>query len=144
MSSQDKLIKAMENWANLYLFRSLSDYFTFLKSTQISMQQAYVLTYIFYNGPSKISEICEYMMVSVAAASQMVDRLENQYLVERVSDPRDGRVRNVVLSEQGEILVEQSVEARQNWIKKIPPELSNDQMDQIASALQKLSAAYQK
>ena len=134
----------MENWANFYLFRSLSDYFTFLKSTQISMQQAYVLTYIFYNGPSKISQICEHMMVSAAAASQMVDRLENQYLVERVSDPRDGRVRNVVLSEQGEIFVEQSVEARQSWIKKIPPEFTNDQMNQIASALQKLSAAYQK
>ena len=134
----------MENWANLYFFRSLSDYFTFLNSTEISMQQAYVLTYIFHNGPSKISAICEHMMVSTAAASQMVDRLVNQNLVKRVSDPGDGRVRNVVLSEQGKIFVEQSIEARQNWVKEIPPGLTNDQMDQIASALQQLSAAYQK
>ena len=108
------------------------------------MQQAYVLTYIFHNGPSKISAICEHMMVSTAAASQMVDRLVNQNLVKRISDPSDGRVRNVVLSEQGKIFVEQSIEARQNWVKEIPPGLTNDQMDQIASALQQLSAAYQK
>lgn len=134
----------MENWANVYLFRSLSEYFTFLKSTDISIQKAYVLTYIFHNGPSNISDICEHMMVSAAAASQMVDRLENQYLVKRVSDPRDGRVRNVVLSDQGEIFVKQSIAARKNWVKEIPPELSNDRMDQIAFALQQLSSVYQK
>lgn len=134
----------MENWANLYFLRSLSDYFAFLNSTEISMQQAYVLTYIFHNGPSKISAICEHMMVSAAAASQMVDRLVHQNMVERVSDLRDGRVRNVVLSEQGKNFVGQSIEARQNWVKEIPPELTSDQMDLITSALHQLSAAYQK
>ena len=73
----------MEEWANIYLGRSLSEYFVFLKSTGISMQQAYALTFLHYNAPSKISDICEHMMVSAAAVSQMVDRLEKQNLVER-------------------------------------------------------------
>ena len=144
MSSQEKLIEAIENWANLYMFRSLSEYFSYLGDTRIPIQQAYVLTYIYHNGPRSITTICEHMMVSPAAASQMVDRLEKQDFVQRVSDKRDGRVRNVVLTEQGETFVQESIAARQNWVNEVPPDLNIDQMDQIASALQELSAAYQK
>jgi DNA-binding MarR family transcriptional regulator len=84
------------------------------------------------------------MMVSAAAASQMVDRLEKQNMVQRIPDQRDGRVRNVLLTEQGEFFVTQSIAARQNWVKEIPSKLNNDQMDQIADALELLSAAYRK
>jgi len=144
MSSQTIFLKAMENWANVYLFRSFSDYFDFLKSTGISMQQAYALTYIHYNGPSKISKICEHMMVSAAAASQMVDRLEKQDLVQRMADPGDRRVRNVVLSDQGQSFVQQSIEARQSWIKEIPTDLDEAQLDQISAALQLLTSIFQE
>jgi len=143
MSPQENFITAMEGWTNIYLVRSLSAYFEFLKSTDVSMQQAYVLTYIFHNSPSKISAICEHMTVSAPAASQMVDRLEKQNLVERVADPGDRRVRNVVPSEHGESFVRQSIAARKNWVNEIPPELSAGQLDRIAGALKELSAAYQ-
>lgn len=144
MSSQKNFINAMENWANVYLFRSLAEYFEYLKTTDISMQQAYVLTFIHYNGPSKISEICEHMMVSAAGASQMVSRLEKQDLVKRTTEPGDRRVRYVVLTEAGEIFVNQSIEARQNWVNEIPIDLSVEQLNQIASALQQLTSVYQR
>jgi len=135
---------AMEEWANVYLGRSLSDFFVFLKSSGISMQQAYALTFLHYNAPSKISEICEHMMVSAAATSQMVDRLEKQNLVTRISEPGDRRVRNVVLTEQGQRFVLQGIEARRGWVKKVPSELNRDQLDQISSALQLLISVYQE
>ena len=144
MSSQEKLIEAIENWANLYMVRSLSEYFSYLSDTRIPIQQAYVLTYIYHNGPKSISTICEHMMVSPAAASQMVDRLEKQDFVQRVPGQTDGRVRNVVLTEQGETFVQESIASRKNWVNEVPLDLNTDQMDLIASALQELSAAYQK
>ena len=45
------------------------------------MQQAFAMTVIQYNKPWKISDICEHMMVSAPAASQMVDHLEMTNLV---------------------------------------------------------------
>jgi DNA-binding MarR family transcriptional regulator len=108
------------------------------------MLQAYALTFIFYKGPSKISDLCEHMMVSAAAASQMVDRLEKQNLVERIAEPGDRRVRNVVLSNQGENFVKQSIEARQSWVKEIPAKLNEEQLDQISTALQLLTSIYQE
>lgn len=142
MSSQNTFLRAMENWTNLYLARSLSEYFDYLKTTAVSMHQAYTLTYIYYNGPSKISDICEHMMVSAAAASQMVNRLEKQNLVQRMAEPKDRRVRNVVLSDKGDLFVRRSIAARQNWIKEIPRELDEEQMDQISAALQLLNSIY--
>ncbi len=140
MSSQDEFLKEMENWVNLYMNRSLSKYYDFLKSTNVSMHQAYALTFIHYNGPSKISDICEHMMVSAAATSQLVDRLEKQDLVQRTAAPGDRRVRNVVLSETGERFVQQSTAARKNWIKEIPGAVEEKQLDQITAALYLLNS----
>ena len=81
-------------------------------------------------------------MVSPAAASQMVNRLEKQNLVQRITDPTDRRVRNVALSEQGEHFVEESIKVRQNWVKNIPDNLSQEQLDQIAVALELLTSMH--
>ncbi len=108
------------------------------------MHQAYALTFIYYNEPCKISDICEHMMVSAAAASQLVDRLVKQDLVQRTAEPGDRRVRNVVLSDVGKQFVKQSISARKNWLEDIPEELDDEQLDQISTALQLLNAAYSK
>ncbi len=144
MSSQNDFLNVMESWASIYLFHSLTEFFNYLKLSDISMLQAYAMTFIFYKGSSKISDLCEHMMVSPAAASQMVDRLEKQNLVERTAEPGDRRIRNVVLSDQGENFVKQSIEARQSWVKEIPAKLSEEQLDQISTALQLLTSIYQE
>lgn len=142
MTSQDDLIKAVEKWASIYLSQSLADFFVFLRQSEFSLLQAYALTYIFYHGPSKISELGDYMMVSTAATSQMVDRLEKQGLVNRTANPGDRRVRNVILSSTGEEFVRQSIEARQSWIKTLPAKLSPNQQQQISTALDLLNSSF--
>ncbi len=144
MSSRTNFITAMENWVNSYLFMSLIGYFDYLKKTGISMQQAYALTFIYYNGPSKISAICDHMMVSAPAASQMADRLEKANLVQRMPEPGDRRVRNVALTQQGEDFVKESIQARQSWVNEIPAGFSDGQLDQISDALQLLALVYKE
>ena len=87
MTSQTEFIKTVENWAKLYFLQSLTDFFNYLKHSELSLLQGYALTYLFFKGPIKISELCEHMMVSIGAASQMVDRLEKLEMVERIADP---------------------------------------------------------
>lgn len=144
MSSKNDFVNVMESWASIYLFQSLTEFFNYLKLSDLSMLQAYALTFIFYKGSSKISDLCEHMMVSPAAASQMVDRLEKQNLVERTAEPGDRRIRNVVLSDHGQNFVKQSIEARQSWVKEIPAKVSEEQLDQISSALELLTSIYQE
>lgn len=144
MSSKKELINLMESWASTYLFHSITDFFNYLKLADLSLLQAYALTYVFYRGPSKISDLCEHMMVSPAAASQMVDRLEKQNLVTRTAQPGDRRVRNVVLSAEGESFVQRSIAARQGWIEEIPSRLTEEQQKQISESLNVLISLFKE
>ena len=93
------------------------------------------LTYLFFKGPIKISELCEHMNVSPGAASQMVDRLEKLEMVHRVADPEDRRVRKVTVLDKGEKFVQEKFVFSQSWIGEIPANITPEQEAQITSIL---------
>lgn len=138
MTDQNEFLKTMENWAKLYFFQSLTDFFNYLKHTELSLLQAYALAHLVFKGPIKISDLCEHMMVSPAAGSQLVDRLEKLDMVKRIADPSDRRVRKISVLEKGEKFVQEHFEFSQGWLSEIPVNLSPEQADQIASVLSML------
>lgn len=135
MTSQTEFIKTVENWAKLYFFQSLTDFFNSLKHSELSLLQAYALTYLYFKGPIKISDLCEHMNVSPGAASQMVDRLEKLAMVSRVEDPSDRRVRKVAVLTKGEEFVQDKFVFSQRWIGEIPTDITPEQKVQITSIL---------
>jgi DNA-binding MarR family transcriptional regulator len=135
MTSQTDFLKTVENWAKLYFFQSLTDFFNYLKHTELSLLQAYALTYLFFKGPIKISELCEHMMVSPGAASQLVDRLEKLELVERIADPKDRRVRKVTVLDKGEKFVQEHFVFSQSWLSEIPTNITPEEEAQITVVL---------
>lgn len=135
MTSQSEFLKTVENWAKLYFFQSLTDFFNYLKHSELSLLQAYALTYLFYKGPIKISELCEHMMVSPGAASQMVDRLEKLEMVKRIADPNDRRVRKVLVLKKGEKFVQENFAFSQSWLSEIPSNITPEQEEQITAVL---------
>ncbi len=135
MTSQSDFLETVENWAKLYFFQSLTDFFNSLKHSELSLLQAYALTYLYFKGPIKISELCEHMNVSPGAGSQMVDRLEKLAMVSRVEDPADRRVRKVTVLTKGEEFVQDKFVFSQRWIGEIPTDITSEQKDQITSIL---------
>jgi len=135
MTSQSEFLKTVENWAKLYFFQSLTDFFNSLKHSELSLLQAYALTYLYFKGPIKISELCEHMNVSPGAASQMVDRLEKLAMVHRVADPEDRRVRKVTVLDKGEKFVQEKFVFSQSWMGEIPANITPEQEAQITSIL---------
>ena len=143
MKSQTDLLKTMENWAKLYFFQSLTDFFNYLKHTELSLLQAYALAYLFFKGPMKISELCEHMMVSPQATSQLVDRLEKLEMVARISDPKDRRVRKITVLDKGEDFVQENFRFSQNWLMSIPTDINMEQVGQITEVLSMLMQSMQ-
>jgi DNA-binding MarR family transcriptional regulator len=135
MSPQSEFLNTVENWAKRYFFQSLTDFFNYLKNTDLSLLQAYALAYLYFKGPIKISELCEHMMVSPGAASQMVDRLEKLEMVSRIADPDDRRIRKVLVLEKGEKFVEENFAFSQNWLSEIPTNISPEEEQQITTVL---------
>jgi len=144
MASQTEFLETVENWAKLYFFQSLTDFFNYLKNSDLSILQAYALTYLFFKGPIKISELCEHMMVSPGAASQMVDRLEKLEMVERIADPKDRRVRKVLVIDKGEKFVQENFAFSQSWLSEIPANITPEQEAQITSTLSMLMQSFGK
>jgi len=138
MKSQTKFLKTMENWAKLYFFQSLTDFFNYLKHTELSLLQAYALAHLFFKGPIKISELCEHMMVSPQAASQLVDRLEKLEMVARIADPEDRRVRKITVLDKGEEFVQENFKFSQSWLTEFPADINPEQVGQITEVLSML------
>lgn len=135
MIPQDNFIETLENWANLYFFQSLTEFFNYLKHTDLSLLQAYALAHLFFKGPLKMSELCEHMGVSPGAGSQLVDRLEKMEMVERIPDPNDRRVRKIRVRKKGEQFVQANFRFSQNWLSEIPADITPEQVSQIADVL---------
>jgi DNA-binding MarR family transcriptional regulator len=138
MQSENDFLETLENWAKLYFFQSLTEFFNYLKHTELSLLQAYALTYLFFKGPIKISELCEHMMVSPGAGSQLVDRLEKIDMVSRISDPEDRRVRKIKVLKKGEAFVKENFRFSQSWLSELPTDISAEQTTQIAEVLSML------
>jgi len=144
MVSQTEFLETVENWAKLYFFQSLTEFFNYLKHSELSLLQGYALTYLFFKGPLKISELCEHMMVSLGAASQMVDRLEKLEMVERIADPNDRRVRKVQVLDKGKTFVQENFAFSQTWLSEIPANISPEQEVQITTTLSILMRSFGK
>jgi len=144
MTSQTEFLKSVENWAKLYFFQSLTDFFNYLKHSELSLLQGYALTHLFFKGPIKISELCEHMMVSLGAASQMVDRLEKLEMVERITDPKDRRVRKVLVVDKGKKFVQENFAFSQSWLSEIPANITPEQEAQITTTLSILMQSFGK
>jgi DNA-binding MarR family transcriptional regulator len=138
MTTQNDVMETLENWAKLYFFQSLTDFFNYLKQTDLSMLQAYALAHLFFKGPLKMSDLCEHMQVSPAAASQLIDRLEKLEMVERTSDPDDRRVRKIVVLEKGKNFVQENFRFSQGWLSEIPADITPEQLSQITEVLSML------
>ncbi|NOH14742.1 MAG: MarR family transcriptional regulator [Chloroflexi bacterium] len=144
MTSQTEFLKTVEDWSKFYFFQSLTEFFNYLKHSELSLLQAYALTYLYFKGPIKISDLCEHMVVSPGAASQMVDRLEKLEMVARVADPEDRRVRKVRVLEKGERFMQENFIYSQSWLSEVPGNLTPEQEDQITAGLAILMQSFGK
>ncbi|MFZ6027543.1 MAG: MarR family winged helix-turn-helix transcriptional regulator [Chloroflexota bacterium] len=133
--------QALQGWAALFMRLSMAHFNHYTRAQGLSLAQMSVLHYIYYHGPCDVMFFCSLMQLSPAGASQMVDRLARQGLVERLEEAGDRRVRKVHLTARGKQIVEESVQARQCWMAGLAQQLSEEQRQQAAETLRVLHAA---
>jgi len=139
--SENELSSTLQQWSAVFMRRSMHDFLHFARQSGLSMVQMNVLTHIYYRGVGDISALLETLEVSKAAAGQLVERMEQQGLVERAPDPRDRRARLVSLTPKGRALVEASITARSEWLNGVLERVPAAQRPAIAAALRALTQA---
>ncbi|MBE7473039.1 MAG: hypothetical protein DPW09_00115 [Anaerolineae bacterium] len=141
MSANPQFSAALHEWAEIFMRRSMHDFFHFIKANGLSLTQLNTLMQLYHRGACGISDVGDHLGITNAATSQMIQRLVEQGLLIRTEDAVDRRVKQVALTAAGRALIEQGFEARRRWLEDLTTALTPDQQVQIGTALADLTAA---
>ena len=135
MPHSDPLTLPLQELIGDFMRSSMRSLILYSKENGLSMSQIGALFQI-YHGRSNVSDLGEGLGITNAAASQMLERLVQQKLILRTEDPQDRRVKQLVLTDKGCRIMEESVRARQGWLDDLVSGLSAGQKEQIAAAVE--------
>ena len=139
MNDSTSLHEVLSAWTVVYMRRSMHDFLRFARRSGLSLAQMNVLMRLYYHGACEIRGLLALLEVSKAAAGQLVERMEQQGLVERTPAPHDRRARLVSLTARGRELVDATIAARQAWLKSLVESLPVESRDEIARTLAQLT-----
>src|SRR5262249_59915243 len=69
---------------------------------ELSMPRAHLLAALLRHGPQRISQLGEHVGISQGTASTLAEALVRDGLIERRTDPRDGRATQLALTHAGQ------------------------------------------
>lgn len=104
------------------------------------------LAVLYFSGEGglTLNEVSARIHTSNAAVTSMVATLERDGLVQRVTNPRDGRSVVVTITRKGKALFEKAVPAHYRNISKGMSKLSARERQQLLSLLRKLGAGFEE
>jgi MarR family transcriptional regulator, organic hydroperoxide resistance regulator len=135
MPSPDTFASTLWEWTDVFMHRSMRNFLRYSKDSGLSMSQLGALFYIRRKGTCDVSNLGDELGVTSAAVSQMIERLVQQGLILRAEDPNDRRFKQLVLTEKGQQILQESIQARQNWLNDLVSTMSDDEKNQVNAAL---------
>jgi len=140
MSDDPELTRTLNAWSETFLHHSMHEFKKFMDECSLSPSQMITLFRLYHGEPCSISAVGSLLGISNAASSQLIDRLVLQGLVERVEDPIDRRVKQLVITTKGKTLVAQGINARRQWMETLTNEMTSEQLAIVISALSMLTS----
>jgi DNA-binding MarR family transcriptional regulator len=128
----------------IFMQRSMRGIMGSMKQDGLSMPQIYTLMYLYHEGEVRISDIGVLMDVGKAAASQLVERLVQQGLVERIEDESDRRAKKIRLQPKSLRLIEKGLAVQRQQMGELMSQLSPEQMQTVQKAFMYLIEAMHK
>ena len=135
MDPSELLVNTFVDWIEVFMKRSMRYFLLFAKQNGLSISQIAALSLISRKGRYSVSKLGGELDITNPAASQLLDRLVQQGLVFRSEDPDDRRLKQITLSEQGEVLLQKSLQARQKWLEDLVELMSLDEQGRVKEAL---------
>ncbi|OGN93147.1 MAG: hypothetical protein A2Y88_07775 [Chloroflexi bacterium RBG_13_48_10] len=135
MQSTDPLIASLHEWSGIFRRSLMGNFFIFARENGLSMAQLGAMLHIFHKGACGVSDIGSDLGVTNSAASQMLERLVQLQLVTRSEDPNDRRVKQIVLTEKGRKILQESSLALQRWMEELAQTMTTAEQEYVYKAL---------
>ncbi len=144
MTKELQFNHSLRAWMDVFMQRSMGNWWRFARSTGLSMSQFSLMMQMYHRGACGMSGISERFEITPAAASQMVDKLVHSGYIVREEDPADRRAKRLNLTTKGRELIEQGIEERYRWVDDLAGKLNTEERAQIVAALDLMMQAAQE
>jgi len=129
----DDLLHAMGNLTRRQTREIMTEF-------DVTPPQCEALMVLKEGGSLAMGELCQRVGSACSTATDLIDRMERNGLVERVRDPRDRRVIRLHITPKGDEVVERVIEAsRTNLARKLQG-LCDEEKEQLLRTLEQLQA----
>lgn len=132
MSPQDLFYSMFHEWMEISMHRSMRGYMHYAREKGLSRSMIGTLFHLSHRDHAGVTHLGEHLGVSSAAASQMLEHLVEEGLIQRTEDPEDRRMKKLSLTEKGYQVVKESVSARLGWLDELSANLSEEEKSQIS------------
>jgi DNA-binding MarR family transcriptional regulator len=113
----------------------MGNFFIYARDRGLTMAQFGAMLRIYHKGACGVSDIGSDLGVTNSAASQMLERLVQLKLVTRSEDPSDRRVKQIVLTDKGRQIIQESSLAFQTWMEDLARTMTAAEQEQVRTAL---------
>jgi DNA-binding MarR family transcriptional regulator len=90
-------------------------------------------------GDLTMGELCQKMFLACSTATDLIDRMERNGLIERVRDTADRRVIRLKVLLKGTKVIDDVLDARRNYLATILTEIDVADKDRLILALEQLN-----
>ncbi len=109
-----------------------------LADFNITPPQLTALQVLQRNGNITIGELGEKMYLAYSTATDLIDRMERNELVQRIRDSNDRRVVRLQILPKGEILVDEVIARRKQYLAGILVEVNEEDRIHLVESLKRL------
>lgn len=111
-----------------------------LSNFEITSPQLDALLVLREFGELTMGELCQKMYLACSTATDLIDRMERNGLIERVRDTADRRVIRLRVLAKGASIIDEVLEARRTYLANLLAELDVADKDRLIHALEQLNA----
>jgi MarR family transcriptional regulator for hemolysin len=135
MQPSNPLVATLHEWFGIFRRRLMGNFFIYARDRGLTMAQFGAMLRIYHKGACGVSDIGSDLGVTNSAASQMLERLVQLKLVTRSEDPSDRRVKQIVLTDKGRQIIQESSLAFQTWMEDLARTMTAAEQEQVRTAL---------
>ncbi|MGE5580593.1 MAG: MarR family winged helix-turn-helix transcriptional regulator [Bacillota bacterium] len=85
-----------------------------------------------------MGELCEKLFLACSTATDLIDRMEKNGFLERNRDAQDRRVIRLAISDKGQEVIKEVLEARRRYVASMLEKLTPEETEQLGASLDKL------
>ena len=110
-----------------------------LDEFDITPPQFVALQILTKQGSLTIGELGQELYLACSTITDLVDRMERNGLVARFRDDEDRRVVRIKVKEKGHRLINEVIEARREYLRRVLSDISSEDQEKMKYALEQLN-----